>query len=125
MDDAVALVIAVPVMALVLWALAFAGDLSNSEARTTVAAEAAAQAAARGEGAGADDTAARVALGATLSACERTTTRTEPRSVDGTALITVVCDVPGPIAGNRVCVTAYAEARTAVSDHVRVACPRR
>ena len=63
-DDAVALVVAAPVIALALWAVAFVGGHSNSQARAAVAAELAARAAAD-SGAEAADTARRTALGAT------------------------------------------------------------
>ncbi len=39
MDEAVGLVLATPVVALALWALAFVGGLSNGQARAAAAAE--------------------------------------------------------------------------------------
>ena len=43
MDEAVALVVAAPVVALALWAVAFVGGFANGQARAAVAAELAAQ----------------------------------------------------------------------------------
>ena len=123
MDEAVALVVATPVVALALWAVAFVGGFSNGQARATVAAELAAQAATHAGSAAAADTAERIALGATLSACAQTSTALDHAGAGGTARVTVVCDVPGPLSGNRVCFTGYAQARPATSAHVRVACP--
>ena len=42
MDEAVALVVASPVIALALWGVAFVGGLANGQARAAVAAELAA-----------------------------------------------------------------------------------
>ena len=127
MDEAVALVVAAPVVALALWAVAFVGGHSNGEARATVAAELAAQAAARAaahtDGPEAADTAGRVALGATLSACTQTDTTLDYADVSQAAAVTVVCEVSGPFSGNRVCVTGYAQARPAASVHARSDCP--
>ena len=61
-DEAVALVVAAPIVALALWAVAFAGHFSNGQARSAVAAELAAQAAARARGPEAAATAGRIAL---------------------------------------------------------------
>ena len=127
MDDAVALVVAAPVVALALWAVAFVGGYSNGQARATVAAELAAQAAARSAahtvGPEAADTAGRVALGATLSACIRTDTILNHADADRTAAVTVVCEVAGPLSGNRVCIAGYAQDRPAASVHARAPCP--
>lgn len=123
MDEAVALVVAAPVVALALWAVAFAGSHSNSEARTAVAAELAAAAAADASGPEAADAAARVALGATLAACARTDAILDHADPGRTAAVTVVCQVPGPFSGSGVCVTGYVQARPAASGHLRVDCP--
>ncbi len=127
MDEAVALVVAAPVVALALWAVAFVGGYSNGQARSTVAAELAAQAAARSAahtvGPEAADIAGRVAFGATLSACARTDTIVNHADADRTAAVTVVCEVSGPLSGNRVCIAGYAQARPAASVHVRAPCP--
>ena len=123
MDEAVALVVAAPVIALALWALAFVGGLSNGQARSAVAAELAAQAAAHAQSPAAGDTAGRVALGATLSACARTSATVAHTDAGQSAAVTVVCEVQGPLSGNRVCFTGYAQHRPAASTHVRVACP--
>ena len=123
MDEAVALVVAAPVVALSLWALAFVGGFSNGQARSTVAAELAAQEAVRAESARTADAAGRIALGATLSACARTSTAVAHTDAGRSAAVTVVCEVPGPLPGNRVCFTGYAQARPAASAHARVACP--
>ena len=116
MDEAVALVVAAPVVALALWAVAFVGGFANGQARAAVAAELAAQAAVQAGGPETADSAERVALGATLSACART-------DAGQSAAVTVVCEVPGPLPGNRACFTGYAQSRPAASAHVRVACP--
>ena len=118
MDEAVALVVAAPVVALALWAVAFVGGFANGQARATVAAELAAQAAVQAGGPEAADSADRVALGATLSACVRTNA-----DAGQSAAVTVLCEVPGPLPGNRACFTGYAQSRPAASAHVRVACP--
>ena len=123
MDEAVALVVAAPVVALSLWALAFVGGFANGQARTTVAAELAAQAAVQAGGPEAADSAERVALGATLSTCVRTSVTLAHTNVGQSAAVTVVCEVPGPLPGNRACFTGYAQSRPAASAHVRVACP--
>ncbi len=123
MDEAVALVVAAPVVALALWAVAFVGGYSNGQARSAVAAELAAQAAVHTQGPAAADTAGRIALGATLSACARTSTALAHTDAGRSAAVTVVCEVSGPLAGNRVCFTGYAQTRPAASVHVRVTCP--
>lgn len=127
MDEAVALVVAAPVVALALWAVAFVGGYSNGQARATVAAELAAQAAAHSAahtvGPEAADAAGRVALGATLSACARTDTILNHADADRTAAVTVVCEIAGPLSGNRVCIAGYAQDRPAASVHARAACP--
>ena len=123
MDEAVALVVAAPVVALSLWALAFVGGFSNGQARAAVAAELAAQAAVQAAGPEAADAAGRIALGATLSACSKTTATMAHTDGDQSATVTVVCEVPGPLPGNRVCVTGFAQARPAASAHVQVTCP--
>ncbi len=122
MDEAVALVLAAPVVALALWAVAFTGSFSNAQARSAVAAELAAQAAADARGS-VPDAAERVALGATLSACAQTGTSLNHIDTGQSAAVTVACEVPGPPARNRVCFAGYAQHRPAVSTHVRVACP--
>ncbi len=122
MDDAVALVVAAPVIALALWAVAFVGAHSNSQARAAVAAELAARAAAH-SGAEAADTAGRTALGATLAACAHTHATLVHHDPGRTAAVTVVCRVPGPLTHNLVCVTGYAQAKPAATGHVRAACP--
>lgn len=123
MDEAVALVVASPVVALALWAVAFVGGFSNGQARATVAAELAAQAAVQATGPEAADAAARIALGATLSACAHTAATLAHTDAGQSATVTVVCEAPGPLPGNRVCITGYAQARPAVSAHAQVACP--
>ena len=123
MDEAVALVVAAPVVALALWAVAFVGGFSNGEARAAVAAELAAQAAVQAAGPEAADTAERIALGATLSACAHTAATLDHADAGQSAAVTVVCEVSGPLSGNRVCFTGYAQARPAASVHVRTACP--
>ena len=122
MDEAVALVVAAPVIALSLWALAFVGGFANGQARSAVAAELAAQAAARVEGAQAADAAEQVAVGATLSACSRTRAALAHTDAGQSAAVTVVCEVSGPLSGSRVCFAGYAQDRPAVSTHVRIAC---
>ena len=123
MDEAVAVVVAAPVVALALWAVAFVGGFSNGQARAAVAAELAAQAAAHTAGPEAADAAGRIALGATLSACAQTSSYVDIAGAGRSATVTVVCEVSGPLAGNRVCFTGYVQARPAASAHVRVACP--
>ena len=123
MDEAAALVVASPVVALALWAVALVGGFSNGQARAAVAAELAAQAAVHATGPEAADAAGRVALGATLSACAQTGATLAHSSAGQSATVTVVCEVPGPLTGNRVCVTGYAQARPAASAHVRAVCP--
>ena len=123
MDEAVALVVAAPVVALALWAVAFVGGYSNGQARAAVAAELAAQAAAHAHGPEAADAAGRIALGATLSACAQTSTALTHTDAGQSAAVTVVCEVSGPLAGNRVCFTGYAQSRPAASTHVRSTCP--
>ena len=132
MDEAAALVLAAPVVALSLWALAFVGGFSNGQARATVAAELAAQAAVQATGPVAAvqatgpvaaDSAERVALGAALSACVHTSVTMAHIDAGRSAAVTVVCEVPGPLPGNRACFTGYAQSRPAASAHVRVACP--
>ena len=123
MDEAVALVVAAPVVALALWAVAFVGGFANGQARAAVAAELAAQAAVQAGGPEAADSAERVALGATLSACVRTSAALAHVDASQSAAVTVVCEVPGPLSGNRACFTGYAQSRPAASTHVRVACP--
>ena len=122
MDEAVALVMAAPVVALALWAVAFTGNFSNGQARAAVAAELAAQAAVRSGGPEAADAAERIALGATLSACVRTSATLAHIDARQSAAVTVVCEVPGPLPGNRACFTGYAQQRPAASTHARVAC---
>lgn len=123
MDEAVALVVASPVVALVLWAVAFVGGFSNGQARAAVAAELAAQAAVQATGLEAADAAGRIALGATLSACAQTGATLAHTDAGQSAAVTVVCEVSGPLASNRVCFTGYAQARPAASAHARAACP--
>ena len=124
MDDAVALVLAAPAIALCLWAVAFAGDTTNAHARTAYAAEAAAAAAAHTGGTDPADTAQRTALTATINACDTTTTtldHSDPAA--GTAAVTVTCHNSGPPGAPRtVCATGYAQTRPAASGHFRVAC---
>lgn len=123
MDEAVALVLAAPVVALALWAVAFVGGFANGQARATVAAELAAQVAVQAGGPEAADSADRVALGATLSACVRTSAALTHADAGQSAAVTVLCEVPGPLPGNRACFTGYAQSRPAASAHVRVTCP--
>ena len=123
MDEAVGLVLATPVVALALWALAFVGGFSNGQARAAVAAELAAQAASQAAGPEAVDAAERIALGATLSACARTSATLARTDAGQSATVAVVCEMSGPLAGNRVCFTGYAQTRPAASAHVRVTCP--
>ncbi len=117
-----ALVVAAPVIALALWAVAFVGGHSNSQARATVAAELAARAAAD-SGPEAADTAGRIALGATLAACAHTDAILDHHDPGRTAAVTVVCGVPGPLTHNSVCITGYAQTRPATTGHVPAACP--
>ena len=119
MDDAVALVMAAPVIALALWAVTFAGGQSNSGARAAVAAEAAALAAVDSG----HEAAARIALGATLAACTRTDTVLIHHEPAVSAAVTIVCRVPGPLTHNQVCITGYAQAQPATTGHVPVSCP--
>jgi len=121
-DDAVALVAAAPVVALALWAVAFVGGQSNSQARTAVAAELAARAAA-GSGAEGAEAAERISLGATLASCAHTDAALDHHDSGRTAAVTVVCRVPGPFTHNRVCITGYAQVRPAMTGHVPAACP--
>ena len=123
MDEAVALVLAAPVVALALWAVAFVGGFANGQARAAVAAELAAQAAVQAGGLEAADSAERVALGATLSACVRTSAALAHTDAGQSAAVTVVCEVLGPLPGNQACFTGYAQSRPAASAHVRVTCP--
>ena len=123
MDEAVALVVAAPVVALALWAVAFVGGFANGQARAAVAAELAAQAAVRAGGPEAADSAERVARGAMLSACVQTGASLAHLDAGRSAAVTVVCEVPGPLPGNQACFTGYAQSRPAASAHVRVACP--
>ena len=123
MDEAVALVVAAPVVALALWAVAYVGGFSNGQARAAVAAELAAQAASQATGPEAADVAGRIALGATLSACVRTSASLAHTDAGQSAAVTVVCEVPGPLPGNPACFTGYAQSRPAASTHVRIACP--
>ncbi len=123
MDEAVALVLATPVIALALWAVAFVGGFSNGQARAAVAAELAAQAAAQADGPEAADAAGRIALGATLSSCTQTSASLAHIDLRQSAAVTVVCEVSGPVAGNRVCFTGYAQTQPAASAHAQVACP--
>lgn len=122
MDEAVALVMAAPVLALALWVVAFVGEQSNSQTRAAVAAELAARAAID-SGPVAADAAARVALGATLAACTRTDTVLAHHDPGASTAITVACRVPGPRTHDRVCVTGYAQARPATTGHVQTPCP--
>ena len=122
MDEAVALVIAAPVLALALWVVTFVGGQSNSQARTAVAAELAARASVD-SGPEAADTAARTALGATLAACVRTDAVLAHHDPGESAAVTVACRVPGSLSHNRVCVTGYAQASPAATGHVQATCP--
>ncbi|MCY3619027.1 MAG: hypothetical protein F4Z00_17450 [Acidimicrobiaceae bacterium] len=122
MDEAVALVMAAPVVALSLWAVAFVGGQSNSQTRAAVAAELAARAAVD-SGTEAVDTAARVALGATLAACTQTGAVLAHHDPGASAAVTIACRVPGPRIHSRVCVTGYAQTRPATTGHVRAPCP--
>ena len=122
MDEAVALVMAAPVVALSLWAVAFVGGQSNSQTRAAVAVELAARAAVD-SGPEATDTAARVALGATLAACTHTDAVLAHHDPGASAAVTVECRVPGPRIHNRVCVTGFAQARPATTGHVQAPCP--
>lgn len=122
MDEAVALVVAAPVVALALWAVDFVGGQSSSQTRAAVAAELAALAAVD-SGPEAVDTAARVALGATLAACTHTDAVLAHHDPGESAAVTVACRVPGPLTHNRVCVTGYAQARPATTGHVHAPCP--
>lgn len=123
MDETVALVVAAPVVALALWGVAFVGNFANGQARTAVAAELAAQAAVQAKGSEAAVAAERIALGATLSACARTSATLAQADAGQSAAVTVVCEAPGPLPGNQACFTGYAQTRPAASAHVRVACP--
>ena len=124
MDDAVALVVAAPAVALALWAVPLVGNLSDSQARTAVAAEAAAHAAVHAAASDAAESAGSVALGASVNACATTRTSLEHFDADlGTAAVAVACEVPGPIGQKIVCLIGYAQTRPAVSGHLPAACP--
>ena len=124
MDDAVALVVAAPVVALALWAVPLVGNLSDSQDRTAVAAEAAAHAAVHAAASDAAESAGSVALGATVNSCATTRTSLEHFDADlGTAAVAVACEVPGPIGQKVVCLIGYAQTKPAASGHLPAACP--
>ena len=127
MDEPIALMIAVPALTLALWALAWFGGLSNSQARTVVAAERAAVAAATSNGLEASATATGIATGDTWPACTDVTAtvthNTTGSGIDRDAAVELVCDVPGPIPGSQVCVTGFARTRPALSGHAHLDCP--
>lgn len=127
MDEAVALLLAAPVLALAVWTLAHVGDRSNAAGRVEVAVELAASAAtdAAAHGASSQDAAEaarRVVTGATLDACEGVD-HLDVAVVDSTAgpvaAATVTCRVPHRIWGpTQLCVTGYAQHRPAALGHV-------
>lgn len=123
MDEPVALAIAVPVLALALWALSWFGGLSNSQARTVVAAERAAVSAATSVGPEAAATATGIATGDTWPACTAATAEVTHKDTGTAAAVELVCDVPGPISGSQVCVAGFAQTRPALSGHAHLGCP--
>ena len=125
MDDAVALVIAAPAIALCIWFVTFAGDTANAQGRAVVAAHAAAVIAAENPGTDPADTAQRTAVGATLSACDTTNTVLDHADTNtGTAAVTVSCHYSDHIDARTFCVTGYAQTDPAVTGHVLPAtCP--
>ncbi len=127
MDEAVGLAIAIPVIALTLWATALAGSLANGQARVAVASELAAQAASQATGSQAADTAERIASGATLDSCSTASSSTAVESTmvssSRWATVTLICEVSGPSGAIRVCVVGYAQTRPVLSAHHPVSCP--
>lgn len=123
MDEPVALVLAVPVLALALWALSWFGALSNSQARTVVAAERSAVAAATSIGSEAAATATGIATGDTWPACTDADADVTLTPSGTAAAVEVVCDMPGPIPGSQVCVVGFAQARPGLSGHDHLTCP--
>ena len=123
MDEPVALVIAIPAVALTLWSLAWFGGLVNSQARTVVAAERSAAAATASLGTEATATATAIATGDTWPACTAVTAGIAHIDIGSDAAVSLVCDVPGPVPNSQVCVTGFAQTRPARTGHVHVACP--
>lgn len=123
MDEPVALVIAIPALALALWSLAWFGSLVNSQSRTVVAAERSAAAVTASLGTETAVTAAAIATGDTWPACSVVTADVAHIDAGSDAAVSVVCDVPGPIPNSRVCVTGFAQTRPARTGHVHVDCP--
>lgn len=123
MDEPIALMIAVPALTLALWALAWFGGLSNSQARTVVAAERAAVAAATSHGPEASATATGIATGDTWPACTDATATVTHNTTGSDAAVELVCDVPGPVPSSQVCVTGFAQTRPALSGHAHLDCP--
>ena len=128
MDEAVAMLLAAPALALAVWTLAHVGDRSNAAGRAEVAVELAASAAAEAAAHGASDldatsTARRVASGATLDACDgldHLDVEVVHSTGDPVAAVTAVCRVPHRIFGpTQLCVTGYAQHRPAALGHVR------
>ena len=123
MDEPVALVIAIPAVALTLWSLAWFGGLVNSQSRTVVAAERSAAAATASLGTETSATATAIATGDTWPACTAVTADIAHIDPGSAAAVSLVCDVPGPVPNNQVCVTGFAQTRPARTGHVHIACP--
>ena len=123
MDEPVALVIAIPAVALALWSLAWFGGLVNSQSRSVVAAERSAAAATASLGTETAATATAIATGDTWPACTATTATVAHIDPGADAAVSIVCDIPGPIANSQVCVTGFAQTRPARTGHVHVDCP--
>lgn len=123
MDEPVALVIAVPALALALWSLAWFGSLVNSQSRTVVAAERSAAAATASLGTETATTATAIATGDTWPACTAATADVAHTDSGSNAAVTIVCDVPGPVPNSQVCVTGFAQTRPARTGHVHITCP--
>lgn len=128
MDEAVALLLAAPALALAVWALAHVGDRSHAAGRVEVAVELAASAAsdAAAHGASASEAAEagrRVVTGATLDSCDRLdhlAVEVVDSGGEVVAAATAVCRVPHRIFGpTQLCVTGHAQHRPAALGHVR------
>lgn len=123
MDEAVALLIASPAIALALWGLAFFGHHSHSAARASVAAELAATAALNADGPEAHTTVERVTQGSTWPACAGVSGTLDHIDAGADATVSVICNVPGPVADVQVCFVGYAQARPADIGHTQTPCP--
>lgn len=123
MDEPLALVIAIPAVALALWSLAWFGGLVNSQSRTVVAAERSAAAATASVGTETSATASAIATGDTWPACTAVTAGVDHIDAGSGAAVSLVCDVPGPVPNSRVCITGFAQTRPARTGHVHITCP--